>query len=69
MKPSHFLGNRGDIVIGDLGLSTTLRQSCAAARSIVGTVDFIAPEIYDDPGRSLYQEEVEVDEEEKEKQL
>ncbi|CAE7650484.1 Wnk3 [Symbiodinium sp. CCMP2456] len=41
-------GNRGDIVIGDLGLSTTLRESCAVARSIVGTVDFIAPEIYDE---------------------
>ncbi|CAJ1387189.1 unnamed protein product [Effrenium voratum] len=39
-------GNRGDIVIGDLGLSTTLKQSCA--RSIVGTIDFIAPEIYDE---------------------
>ena len=39
-------GNRGDIVIGDLGLSTTLKASCA--RSIVGTIDFIAPEVYDE---------------------
>eukprot|EP00434_Breviolum_minutum_P040816 symbB.v1.2.036288.t2/scaffold5089.1/size31073/2 len=40
-------GNHG-VVIGDLGLSTTLKNSCA--RSIVGTrtIDFIAPEIYDE---------------------
>lgn len=39
-------GNVGEVLIGDLGLSTTLKQSCA--KSIVGTPDFIAPEIYEE---------------------
>ncbi|CAE8678045.1 unnamed protein product [Polarella glacialis] len=39
-------GNVGEVLIGDLGLSTTLKQSCAT--SIVGTPDFIAPEIYEE---------------------
>jgi len=39
-------GNRGEIFIGDLGLSTTLRQSIAA--SIVGTPAFMAPELYEE---------------------
>lgn len=39
-------GNVGEVLIGDLGLSTTLKQSCAT--SIVGTPDFIAPEVYEE---------------------
>jgi len=39
---------RGDVLIGDLGLSTTLKNDCTGAKSIVGTPDFIAPEVYDE---------------------
>merc|ERR1719473_896461 len=39
-------GSAGEVLIGDLGLSTTLKQSCAA--SIVGTPEFMAPELYEE---------------------
>lgn len=38
--------NVGEVLIGDLGLSTALKRSYA--NSIVGTPDFIAPEIYEE---------------------
>ena len=38
--PSH-----AEVLIGDLGLSTIMKASYAA--SIVGTPDFIAPEVYE----------------------
>ncbi|CAK0910724.1 unnamed protein product, partial [Prorocentrum cordatum] len=38
-------GSIGEVVIGDLGLSTMLKGS--HAQSIVGTPDFIAPEIFE----------------------
>jgi len=40
-------GSVGEVLIGDLGLSTSLKaQSCAA--SIVGTPEFMAPELYEE---------------------
>lgn len=39
-------GNVGEILIGDLGLSTILTDTCAA--SIVGTPEFMAPELYEE---------------------
>merc|ERR1719215_1928531 len=39
-------GSAGEVLIGDLGLSTTLKQSHAA--SIVGTPEFMAPELYEE---------------------
>jgi len=39
-------GNVGEVLIGDLGLSTTLNHTFAA--SIVGTPEFMAPELYDE---------------------
>eukprot|EP00928_Gymnodinium_smaydae_P043507 TRINITY_DN29134_c0_g2_i1.p1 TRINITY_DN29134_c0_g2~~TRINITY_DN29134_c0_g2_i1.p1 ORF type:complete len:1633 (-),score=279.03 TRINITY_DN29134_c0_g2_i1:210-5108(-) len=39
-------GSVGEVLIGDLGLSTTLTTNAGFATSIVGTPDFIAPEIY-----------------------
>ena len=39
-------GSVGEVLIGDLGLSTTLKQSCAT--SIVGTPEFMAPELYEE---------------------
>ena len=39
-------GNVGEVLIGDLGLSTSLKHSCAT--SIVGTPEFMAPELYEE---------------------
>lgn len=39
-------GNTGEIKIGDLGLATVLQQP--TARSVIGTPEFMAPELYDE---------------------
>uniref|UniRef100_A0A5B7AFK3 non-specific serine/threonine protein kinase n=1 Tax=Davidia involucrata TaxID=16924 RepID=A0A5B7AFK3_DAVIN len=39
-------GNQGEVKIGDLGLATVMQQ--ANARSIIGTPEFMAPELYDE---------------------
>ncbi|KAL5708215.1 non-specific serine/threonine protein kinase [Ranunculus cassubicifolius] len=39
-------GNHGEVKIGDLGFATILRS--ANARSVVGTLEFTAPELYDE---------------------
>ncbi|KAK8328396.1 hypothetical protein V6Z11_A11G248400 [Gossypium hirsutum] len=38
-------GNQGEVKIGDLGLATVLEQS--NAKSVIGTPEFMAPELYD----------------------
>ncbi|KAK9039345.1 hypothetical protein V6N11_014548 [Hibiscus sabdariffa] len=39
-------GNQGEVKIGDLGLATVLEQS--DAKSVIGTPEFMAPELYDE---------------------
>ncbi|GMJ03928.1 ARABIDOPSIS THALIANA WITH NO K 6, with no lysine (K) kinase 6 [Hibiscus trionum] len=39
-------GNQGEVKIGDLGLATVLEQS--NANSVIGTPEFMAPELYDE---------------------
>ncbi|XVE83310.1 hypothetical protein DITRI_Ditri16bG0078600 [Diplodiscus trichospermus] len=39
-------GNQGQVKIGDLGLATVLEQS--NAKSVIGTPEFMAPELYDE---------------------
>ncbi|KAF7826211.1 putative serine/threonine-protein kinase WNK10 isoform X2 [Senna tora] len=39
-------GNRGEIKIGDLGLATIMQQP--SARSVIGTPEFMAPELYEE---------------------
>ncbi|KAA8531033.1 hypothetical protein F0562_005742 [Nyssa sinensis] len=39
-------GNQGEVKIGDLGLATVMQQ--ANARSVIGTPEFMAPELYDE---------------------
>ena len=39
-------GNTGEIKIGDLGLATVLQQP--TARSVIGTPEFMAPELYEE---------------------
>lgn len=41
-------GNDGKVLIGDLGLSTSLRGQASCATSIVGTPEFMAPELYEE---------------------
>ena len=41
-------GNDGKVLIGDLGLSTILHGDRSSAASIVGTPEFMAPELYDE---------------------
>ncbi len=38
--------NSGEIRIGDLGLSTTMKAS--HAKSVLGTPEFMAPELYEE---------------------
>uniref|UniRef100_A0A0E0R3E1 non-specific serine/threonine protein kinase n=1 Tax=Oryza rufipogon TaxID=4529 RepID=A0A0E0R3E1_ORYRU len=40
-------GHLGQVKIGDLGLAAVLR-GCASARSVIGTPEFMAPEMYDE---------------------
>lgn len=45
-------GNQGEVKIGDLGLAAILRQS-HAARSVIGTPEFMAPELYEEEYNEL----------------
>ncbi|XVE58132.1 hypothetical protein DITRI_Ditri04bG0145700 [Diplodiscus trichospermus] len=44
-------GNNGEVKIGDLGLATILQQP--TARSVIGTPEFMAPELYDEEYNEL----------------
>ncbi|KAH9303217.1 hypothetical protein KI387_014800, partial [Taxus chinensis] len=45
-------GNQGEVKIGDLGLAAILRKS-HSAHSIIGTPEFMAPELYDEEYNEL----------------
>lgn len=45
-------GNNGEVKIGDLGLATILRQA-HAAHSVIGTPEFMAPELYEEEYNEL----------------
>ncbi|KAG8640806.1 hypothetical protein MANES_13G071400v8 [Manihot esculenta] len=44
-------GNQGEVKIGDLGLATIMEQ--ANAKSVIGTPEFMAPELYDEDYNEL----------------
>ncbi|XP_054783535.1 probable serine/threonine-protein kinase WNK6 isoform X2 [Prosopis cineraria] len=44
-------GNHGEIKIGDLGLATVMQQP--VARSVIGTPEFMAPELYEEEYNEL----------------
>uniref|UniRef100_A0A7N0TVJ1 non-specific serine/threonine protein kinase n=1 Tax=Kalanchoe fedtschenkoi TaxID=63787 RepID=A0A7N0TVJ1_KALFE len=44
-------GNQGEVKIGDMGLATVMRQ--ANAKSLIGTPEFMAPELYDEDYNEL----------------
>ncbi|CAM8951056.1 unnamed protein product [Rhodiola kirilowii] len=44
-------GNQGQVKIGDMGLATIMRQ--ANAKSLIGTPEFMAPELYDEDYNEL----------------
>lgn len=44
-------GNQGEVKIGDLGLATVMEQS--TAQSVIGTPEFMAPELYDESYNEL----------------
>ncbi|KAK1285712.1 putative serine/threonine-protein kinase WNK4 [Acorus calamus] len=44
-------GNHGEVKIGDLGLATIMQRP--AARSVIGTPEFMAPELYDEEYNEL----------------
>ncbi|MCD7456925.1 Serine/threonine-protein kinase wnk8 [Datura stramonium] len=44
-------GNHGEVKLGDLGLATIMEQ--ATTRSVIGTPEFMAPEIYDEEYNEL----------------
>lgn len=44
-------GNQGKVKIGDLGLATVMHQP--AARSVIGTPEFMAPELYEEEYNEL----------------
>ncbi|KAJ6775221.1 SERINE/THREONINE-PROTEIN KINASE WNK6-RELATED [Salix purpurea] len=44
-------GNQGEVKIGDLGLATVMEQ--ANAKSVIGTPEFMAPELYDESYNEL----------------
>eukprot|EP00257_Ricinus_communis_P023426 XP_015583406.1 probable serine/threonine-protein kinase WNK7 isoform X2 [Ricinus communis] len=44
-------GNQGEVKIGDLGLATIMEQS--NAKSVIGTPEFMAPELYDEDYNEL----------------
>ncbi|KAJ8650028.1 hypothetical protein MRB53_003051 [Persea americana] len=44
-------GNHGEVKIGDLGLATVMQQS--NARSVIGTPEFMAPELYEEDYNEL----------------
>lgn len=41
-------GHQGTVKIGDLGLAAVLRGARASAHSVIGTPEFMAPEMYDE---------------------
>ncbi|KAI0516069.1 hypothetical protein KFK09_008741 [Dendrobium nobile] len=45
-------GNQGEVKIGDLGLAAILRQ-CHSAHSVIGTPEFMAPELYEEEYNEL----------------
>ncbi|CAK9277912.1 unnamed protein product, partial [Sphagnum jensenii] len=45
-------GNQGEVKIGDLGLAAILRQA-HAAHSVIGTPEFMAPELYEEEYNEL----------------
>ncbi|KAB2014993.1 hypothetical protein ES319_D09G266600v1 [Gossypium barbadense] len=45
-------GNQGEVKIGDLGLAAILRQA-RAAHSVIGTPEFMAPELYEEEYNEL----------------
>ncbi|KAJ7539280.1 hypothetical protein O6H91_11G084800 [Diphasiastrum complanatum] len=45
-------GNQGEVKIGDLGLAAILRQA-NAAHSVIGTPEFMAPELYEEEYNEL----------------
>ena len=49
-------GNNSEIKIGDLGLSTLMREGQGQVQSVLGTPEFMAPELYDE----LYDEKVDI---------
>ncbi|CAM0152455.1 unnamed protein product [Urochloa decumbens] len=49
-------GHQGQVKIGDLGLAAVLREAGQAAHSVIGTPEFMAPEMYDEE----YDERVDV---------
>ncbi|CAI9101094.1 OLC1v1038342C1 [Oldenlandia corymbosa var. corymbosa] len=44
-------GNHGEVKIGDLGLATVMQQS--TAKSVIGTPEFMAPELYEEQYNEL----------------
>ncbi|KAL9245430.1 hypothetical protein vseg_019088 [Gypsophila vaccaria] len=44
-------GNHGEVKIGDLGLATVMQQS--SAKSVIGTPEFMAPELYEEEYNEL----------------
>ncbi|GMH17315.1 hypothetical protein Nepgr_019156 [Nepenthes gracilis] len=44
-------GNHGEVKIGDLGLATVMKQP--TARSVIGTPEFMAPELYEEEYNEL----------------
>lgn len=44
-------GNHGEVKIGDLGLATVMQQP--SARSVIGTPEFMAPELYEEEYNEL----------------
>ncbi|TVU50615.1 hypothetical protein EJB05_01993 [Eragrostis curvula] len=46
-------GHRGQVKIGDLGLAAVLREAGQAAHSVIGTPEFMAPEMYDEEYNEL----------------
>ncbi|KAJ8555918.1 hypothetical protein K7X08_013414 [Anisodus acutangulus] len=44
-------GNHGEVKLGDFGLATIMEQS--TARSVIGTLEFMAPELYDEQYNEL----------------
>ena len=46
-------GHEGRVKIGDLGLAAVLREAGGAAHSVIGTPEFMAPEMYDEEYNEL----------------
>ncbi|XP_062197195.1 probable serine/threonine-protein kinase WNK8 isoform X2 [Phragmites australis] len=46
-------GHQGQVKIGDLGLAAVLREAGQAAHSVIGTPEFMAPEMYEEAYNEL----------------